>query len=842
MMCQRRSLTHNHRHVAEQFGVDTLKLVREYERMARKIADYRNHLRFNLRCRQNRLIPTSLRLCSTMKGYKVDKIMEKAQNQLLNERVRQTHFTIEGLKEKADHLLQKLTSLLPEVVLGKIIDLTKKAQLSQHTKSKERQKRKSHNLQIRSNTNKTEILTWRQKTHTNPTQDEMQDRWIKNLSDREFTHPERGVLTKGLNFAMTSQQLPIVDLITATESAMRKNNLTGTEAEQLRLKVSAALSNAMPPPSNLTTEERKVVTSLSKDPNITILPADKGRCTVVLNTSDYHNKVATLLSDTNTNTNEPLKRDPTSGYKKKTIEILQKLQKEGTIDRLQYHRLYPQDAIPCIYGLPKIHKEGAPLRPIVSSINSVTYNIAKHLANILAPLVGNTPHHIQNSIDFVNKVRGLKMDPDDTMVSYDVTSLFTCIPTMEAVETVWQRLIHDNTLHDRTKLSPDQLLDLCLSTTYFKYNGNFYRQKHGCAMGSPVSPIVANLYMEDVEYRALNSFKGTTPSHWFRYVDDTWVKIKTQEMQAFTQHIDSVDRNIKFTREDVKDNGLPFLDCDVHITEDKGLHIGVYRKPTHTDQYLLFDSHHPLEHKLGVIRTLQHRADNLPTSTQAQGKEHEHLREALKTCGYPSWTFVKTAARNRKNKVGDEEKSKRNNIVIPYVSGVSEKLGRIFNKHRIPVYFKPSNTLRQRLVHPKDRTPHTQKSNLVYAVQCSEECPDLYIGETKQPLNKRTAQHRRANSSGQDSVVYLHLKEKVHSFEDSNVHTLDREDRWFERGVKEAIYVKLEKPSLNRGGGLRHHLSPTYNAVLSSLPRRCNSLTSNDCNDHRCSRNFNDRC
>lgn len=90
----------------------------------------------------------------------------------------------------------------------------------------------------------------------------------------------------------------------------------------------------------------------------------------------------------------------------------------------------------------------------------------------------------------------------------------------------------------------------------------------------------------------------------------------------------------------------------------------------------------------------------------------------------------------------------------------------------------------------------------MYAVQCSEECPDLYIGETKQPLNKRMAQHRRANSSGQDSAVYLHLKEKVHSFEDSNVHILDREDRWFERGVKEAIYVKLEKPSLNRGGGL----------------------------------------
>jgi len=139
------------------------------------------------------------------------------------------------------------------------------------------------------------------------------------------------------------------------------------------------------------------------------------------------------------------------------------------------------------------------------------------------------------------------------------------------------------------------------------------------------------------------------------------------------------------------------------------------------------------------------------------------------------------------------------------------------------VCFKPSNTLRQKLVHPKDRVPHTQKSNLVYAVQCSEECKDSYIGETKQPLNKRMAQHRRANSSGPVSAVYLHLKEKAHSFEDSNVKTLDREDRWFEKGVKESIYVKIEKPSLNRGGGLRHHLSPIYNAALAAVPKRLNN-------------------
>eukprot|EP00064_Thunnus_orientalis_P017050 superscaffoldBa00003521_g17125 len=96
---------------------------------------------------------------------------------------------------------------------------------------------------------------------------------------------------------------------------------------------------------------------------------------------------------------------------------------------------------------------------------------------------------------------------------------------MEAVETVRKPLSHDNTLNNRANLSPDQiceLLNFCLNNTYFQYNKGVYRQKRGCAMGSPVPPIKANLFLEEVESRALNSFRGTLPSHWFRYVDDTW--------------------------------------------------------------------------------------------------------------------------------------------------------------------------------------------------------------------------------------------------------------------------------------------------------------------------------
>ncbi|XP_050957575.1 uncharacterized protein LOC127158535, partial [Labeo rohita] len=803
--------------IAEQFGEDSLKVLREYEKTARKVADYRNHVRFHLRCRRYGITPKSLRLRSSLKGHKATDILHRAQKQLLNERIRQVHFTLEVLKQENKLLHQKLATKLPEEILYKVTDFVQHAQLAQHTKSKERQIKKFDSLcsyihGIQQNISPEEDVR------------ASSDKWVKNLSDRELTGPEMEVLAKGLNFAVTPDHIPVIDMITATESAIRNNNIPEEEAEQLRAQVSMSLLKAKPPPPNLSEQEKRALTSLSKDINVTILPADKGRCTVVLNADDYHSRVTALLSDYNTY--EILNRDPTSKYKKQVIKCLQLLEKQGVIDRKLYYRLYPGDTTPCLYGLPKVHKDNYPLRPIVSSINSVTYNIAKYLATVLAPLVGNTPHHVNNSMDFVDKIRGLSLQGDETMVSYDVISLFTCVPTVLAVETVRSRLSHDPMLRERTQLNPDQvstLLELCLNTTYFKYKDVFYRQKHGCAMGSPVSPIVANLYMEEVEKKALETYSGTLPTHWFRYVDDTWVKIKINEIGPFTDHINSVDDYIKFTKEEMRENQLPFLDCGMYLENEGDLQVEVYRKPTHTDQYLMFDSHHPLEHKLGVIRTLQHRAGTIPTNQEARIKEQKHIEKALKQCHYPKWAFIKA----QKNKPNDPKsgnikikRPRRSHVVIPYVAGLSEKFRRVFSKHNIPVYFKPKNTLRQMLVHPKDQVPKHQKCNLVYAVKCTEECKDLYIGETKQMLSKRMSQHRRGNSSGQESAVFTHLQKEQHSFKDQDVYILDREDGWFERGVKEAIYVKVERPSLNRGGGLRHHLSSSYNAVLRTLPRR----------------------
>ena len=191
------------------------------------------------------------------------------------------------------------------------------------------------------------------------------------------------------------------------------------------------------------------------------------------------------------------------------------------------------------------------LRPIVSSMDSVMYQLARYLADILSPLVGKNRHFIKNSLHFVDKVKGQPIGPDEEMVSYDVSALFTSVSVDRALEVVKRRLESDPTFPDRTTLNIDEfvkLLDMVVSSTYFTYDGQFYRQIHGAAMGSPVSPILCNLYMEDFETAALNSAPHK-PAWWFRYVDDTHTKQKKEHDDSLYQHISQQDEHIKFTTE-----------------------------------------------------------------------------------------------------------------------------------------------------------------------------------------------------------------------------------------------------------------------------------------------------
>lgn len=128
-----------------------------------------------------------------------------------------------------------------------------------------------------------------------------------------------------------------------------------------------------------------------------------------------------------------------------------------------------------------------------------------------------------------------------------------------------------------------------------------------------------------------------------------------------------------------------------------------------------------------------HQLENVLSKAERKEKEHTHVKNVVIPSGPSSyqWRYMV-----KKTLTREKQTDKYNNTVISYVTGLSEKLWRIFFKNNIPVHFKSSHTLREKLVHPNDKTPKHKLSNIMYAVQSSKECFDLYIGETKHPLRK----------------------------------------------------------------------------------------------------------
>ena len=149
-----------------------------------------------------------------------------------------------------------------------------------------------------------------------------------------------------------------------------------------------------------------------------------------------------------------------------------------------------------------------PLRPIVSSIGAVTYQTAKELSKILKPLVGKSPHHVHNNEDFLQHLQGIQLGPDEVIISYDVKALFTLVPIQPALTIIKKFLEEDLGLQERTSVAVRNimcLLEFCLRSTYLSFQNQYYEQVEGAAMGSPISSIVANLYMENFETRAIST-------------------------------------------------------------------------------------------------------------------------------------------------------------------------------------------------------------------------------------------------------------------------------------------------------------------------------------------------
>jgi len=548
------------------------------------------------------------------------------------------------------------------------------------------------------------------------------------------------------------------------------------------------------------------------NPNVIFTRADKGNVTVAMNKDEYIKKMEIMLQDPNTYV--MIKKNPMKSIEKNLNNIKKKWFQKNYITKQTYFSLFSSDSdLPKAYGLPKIHKKDHPLRIIVSSINTALYSLASYLQTIIANSLTHNNKQVKNSFDLYKTLSGTKICNTHMLISLDVVSLFTNIPQDLAVNSILNRWA---LITSKTNIPKDEFMGaikLILSSTYFVFNNKIYRQTFGTPMGSPLSPIIANLVLQDLEERALEKINCNIP-FYYRYVDDIVLAAPIDHIIKIIDTFNGFHERLQFTVEYETNKSLNFMDLRLEV-ENGEITIDWFHKETFSGRFLSFYSNHPRCHKIGTIYNLVDRAILLSHPKHHQ-KNIEMCIGYLLNNGYPLKLIfeqinrrIKTLFMNKvssdinneiiqiKNNDVDPE-TKKHFFVIPYLKSISEITASLFDKSVFTVGFRCLNKLDRIIRVQKDRTEHTHKNNIVYKINCNN-CEASYVGQTKRQMKTRVKEHYNniKLDKSKHSVISEHIVNFNHNFDWDNIKILDIESNYNKRLVSEMLHIKEQKNGIN---------------------------------------------
>ena len=648
------------------------------------------------------------------------------------------------------------------------------------------------------------------------------DKVLFNFSSRRLTKSEESLLSKGLKFAFPPKSISLEKYLLNFENLYKKLNShtiwnkenPAIETFKDRLRSLAFWSfnqykkQILKPV--LSDKEQSALKSLSKDKTIIIARPDKGNGVVLMDKTDYTQKVNTILSDSS-KFKPILDREEIKivfTLEDKINNFLQKLRKKKAPFKLKdktYKKLSVSGSqLGILYGLPKVHKEGCPIRPILSACNTTAYNIAKYLVPIINPITKNK-YTALSSFSFAKEICELDVT-GKFLASFDIKSLFTNIPLKETIDIIIKELFPDPEIPLKCSLfgedDPDsitlynsedfrRLLELATFDNYFLFNGTIYNQVDGVAMGSPLGPTLANAFMCHMESKWLKKcpldFK---PAFYRRYVDDCFVIFNSEShVELFLDFINGQHQSIQFTYEKEVNNILPFLDLKVERKEAV-LTTSIYRKPTFTGLLSKFDSFTPMKYKENLIATLINRGYKLCSSFLAFDNECNFLKSILTKNGYPLF-LIEQQIRKVVNKLytpfGEETLASQNvpkavvyfptQFLGPVSDTVSKKLhelmGDFYPQISLRIVCSDGNTIGNRF-NFKDKVSKLCMSNIVYKYTC-EFCKEFYIGKTCRQFRSRIREHqgltiRRGNPCEVNSLSFSEVRRHCHEVHNCEVN------------------------------------------------------------------------
>ena len=460
--------------------------------------------------------------------------------------------------------------------------------------------------------------------------------------------------------------------------------------------------------------------------------------------------------------------------------------------------------IPHIYGLPKIHKENIPLRPIISNTGSPPHKLAKYLAKNLSSFLGKISNaHLRHSGDLLNRLKNARNYK--VMGSYDVKSLFTNVPTDKALLMLRQEITqHQHSLPINEEAFCD-LVEACLSFNIFEYDGGWFEQVFGLNMGSPLSPVLACLYLEFIERnKILPKMKDCL---WLRYVDDILIMADSVDfIRNIFQFINSIEPTIKFTFEMENNNTLPFLDVQIIRIRNK-LTFDVYRKPTNKEGYIHFLSSHNETTKRGILIGFFLRALRI-CDPQYIDNEVCRIFTAFSNLSYP-YMFISKSFTTAKNIFYNPKTKKNKPIRIRLPEGETKSLAKKLFGSKYQFVQKVTNTIGNVVKKIPGKPP---SEACIYSIPCLG-CPKTYVGETGKSIDVRIKQHKQKyNQADEQNAMFMHSWNTDHRIDWENAKEIKKCSNSQQRKLLEAKYIQ-ERDTFNLKQNPLQYEIPTLNLL-----------------------------
>jgi hypothetical protein len=782
--------------IKQRYGTPELESLKQFEKMKIRQAHLQNDVIFLKQCKRNKITPKGLTIKNPVPESKnAQEIIEKANHQLIKIVIGENYKMITKINSSTTNLRNQLQTRLG-ILWNDIEDLVKfnVETISENIKARQQNKLKRL-LEIQHH--KHQVIH--------------QQKVVVNLSHKQLSANEEKVLHLGLNFALphknTNQVL--IDSAINIENRLQKieeADMTETTKNEIRMGVTKILScqktKSFKPPEYFK-ELFPSIKNLKNDPSIVIVPADKGNSTVIMNKEEYDKKCLELLCTTTYTTTQT---DPTPKYEKIIQKTCLDLKKQEKISEQEYKWIVPRNScIPNFYGLPKLHKEGVPMRPIVNFRNSPSYALAQHLNPILQSITKNT-FTVKNSYEFVDRLKKIKVKPGYVSCSFDVVSLFTNVPQEDTITYIKQRLKEETKWKDITKLDEKDiicLLTLCLQCSYFRFRENIYIQHDGVPMGSPISPAFANLFMENLETTIVS--RNPSIDFWTRYADDTFSLIKGRKIKETLNTLNAYHPKIKFTVEIEKDDSLPFLDVLTRRKDDNTFSHSVYRKSTTTNRYLNFASYHHMSQKISVVDAQAYRALKI-CDAETINAELSFITSILKKNDYPS-SLIEKRISSMKQKIQTNNPIQAQNptprFILPYLGPITGRLTH-YLRRRTSFDFGYTTGFKMKNFFQAHKDKKAKRSCGVYKIAC-EDCDEVYVGETGRTLEIRTKEHQADLRKLKDTSAFTQhiLKNPNHNINFNGAKIIHHESKYFSRKFKEKLYINAEQRPMNLNDGMQ---------------------------------------